>query len=82
MGAIVNIRLPFHALPSSVITKVLCLDIKPFSSSIPTYLITVFLLLPIAFGVDGIWFSVVAAEATAMIMDTIFVAALKKKYNY
>ena len=40
------------------------------------------LSLPCLFGVDGIWFSVVAAEATAMIMDAIFVMALKKKYNY
>lgn len=40
------------------------------------------LLLPLALGVDGVWLAVVAAEASAMLMDALFVLALRKKYNY
>ena len=40
------------------------------------------LLLPTLLGVDGIWFSVVFAEFMAAFTGSIFMAALRKKYNY
>lgn len=40
------------------------------------------LLLPLAFGVDGIWVSVVVAEFMAVVVTVIFMISKKKKYNY
>ena len=40
------------------------------------------LTLPLVFGVDGIWFSVVVAEGVAMIMDRVVVFAFRNKYKY
>ncbi len=40
------------------------------------------LLLPLAFGLDGIWASVVAAEIMAMTMAIISLVAKRKKYHY
>ena len=40
------------------------------------------LVFPIYWGLDGIWASVVAAEALAVAVNLIFLAANKKKYNY
>ncbi len=40
------------------------------------------LLLPLFFGVDGIWSSVVFAELMAATTGGIFMAALQKKYHY
>ena len=40
------------------------------------------LLLPPLFGVDGIWYSVVFAELMAAVVGTIFMAALRRKYQY
>lgn len=40
------------------------------------------LLLPLLFGIDGIWFSVVAAELVAALMTVLFIAAKKEKYHY
>ncbi len=40
------------------------------------------LLLPLAFGLDGIWASVVAAEVMAMTMAIISLVAKRKKYHY
>ena len=40
------------------------------------------LLLPLLLGVDGIWFSVVFAELMAALVGSIFLAALRKKYQY
>lgn len=40
------------------------------------------LLLPLIFGIDGIWFSVVAAELVACAVSLIFIAAKRKKYGY
>lgn len=39
-------------------------------------------LLPIIWGVDGIWLAVVFAEILALIVSIIFFIANKKKYNY
>ena len=40
------------------------------------------LLLPAIWGIDGIWISVVAAEAMAVIITVIFLVIKRKKYNY
>lgn len=40
------------------------------------------LILPLIWGVDGIWVSIVAAEIMAVIITTIFLKANQKKYQY
>lgn len=40
------------------------------------------MLLPLVFGVDGIWISIVVAEVMATIMTILFLIAKRKKYNY
>ncbi len=40
------------------------------------------LIFPIYWGLDGIWVSVVAAEALAVVANLVFLWALRKKYNY
>jgi len=40
------------------------------------------MLLPLVFGVDGIWFSVVVAEFMAVVVTVIFMIIKRKKYNY
>lgn len=40
------------------------------------------ILLPMIFGIDGIWFSVVAAELVAAAMTMLFIAAKRSKYHY
>lgn len=40
------------------------------------------LILPVFFQIDGIWFSVVAAELVAAVMTLLFIRAKKKKYHY
>lgn len=40
------------------------------------------LLLPLLFGIDGVWFSVVAAELVACAVSLAFMVAKQKKYGY
>lgn len=40
------------------------------------------LLLPLAFGIDGIWWSVVAADALAVVVSAAFIFAKRNKYGY
>lgn len=40
------------------------------------------LVLPLMFGLDGIWISVVVAEVMAMVVTVFFFATKKKKYGY
>ena len=40
------------------------------------------LLLPLIWGIDGIWWSIVAAELMAVIFTLMFLIIKKKKYNY
>ena len=40
------------------------------------------LLLPLLFGVDGIWYAIVFAELMAAVVGSIFMVALQKKYQY
>lgn len=40
------------------------------------------LILPLLFGVNGIWFATVVAEAMAFLLTFIFLLAKRKKYGY
>ena len=40
------------------------------------------LILPLIWGLDGIWWSVVAAELAALLLTTVFFLALRKRYHY
>ena len=40
------------------------------------------LLLPLAFGINGIWKAIIVAEGLAFVMDAIFIFFYRKKYNY
>ena len=40
------------------------------------------MLLPLAFGLDGIWWSILAAEAAAMVLTVYFLVKNRKKYHY
>lgn len=40
------------------------------------------LVLPVLFGIDGVWFAIVAAELSALIVSIIFFIAKRKKYKY
>ena len=40
------------------------------------------LLLPLVWGVDGIWWSIVAAELAACILSLVFLVIRQKKYGY
>jgi Na+-driven multidrug efflux pump len=40
------------------------------------------LILPFLFGIDGVWFSLVAAELVAALVTIVFYALKRKKYGY
>ncbi len=40
------------------------------------------LLLPLIFGVDGIWYAITAAEVFASVISTVFLFAKRRKYGY
>ena len=40
------------------------------------------MLLPLWLDLDGIWWSIVAAELTALILTMVFIFAFRKKYHY
>ena len=40
------------------------------------------LLLPLLFGIDGVWFSIIVAEFMAVVFGALFMALKRKKYNY
>lgn len=40
------------------------------------------ILLPLLWGIDGVWFSIVAAEVMAVVFSAIFLVAKRKKYHY
>ena len=40
------------------------------------------LILPVFFGVDGIWFSIIAAELGAAAVSILFLIANRRRYNY
>lgn len=40
------------------------------------------MLLPILWGIDGIWISIIVAEFMAMLLSAAFIAGKRKKYHY
>jgi Na+-driven multidrug efflux pump len=40
------------------------------------------LLLPLVWQLDGVWFSIVAAELAALLLTFIFFIAFRKRYHY
>ncbi len=40
------------------------------------------ILLPLVFGVNGIWYSIIIAEIMALIVTGVFFIGLRKRYNY
>ncbi len=40
------------------------------------------ILLPVIWGINGVWISIVVAEFMAVVLGAIFLAAKKKKYHY
>lgn len=40
------------------------------------------LVLPLVFGLDGIWFAVILAEIMALVLTLIFVVKLRRRYRY
>lgn len=40
------------------------------------------IILPVFFGLDGIWFSIVASEGMALVVTLIFLGRYRKKYGY
>ena len=40
------------------------------------------LIFPLIWGLDGIWFSIVAAELVAALVTVAFLAGKRKKYYY
>ena len=40
------------------------------------------LLLPLWLGLDGIWWSIVAAELVALVLTAVFLFVFRKKYHY
>ena len=44
--------------------------------------ITAVMLLPLAFGLDGIWYSVIVAESLAVVVTVIILFIKRKQYRY
>ena len=44
--------------------------------------ITTILLFPMLWGIDGIWWSIVAADLSSVVIAMVFLAAKRKKYRY
>lgn len=44
--------------------------------------VTAVMLLPLFFGINGVWFSIVAAEFMAVILGVVFLISKRKKYHY
>ena len=40
------------------------------------------LILPLIWGIDGIWFSIIVAELMAVVIGVIFLIIKQKKYKY
>ena len=40
------------------------------------------LIIPLIWGLDGVWFAAVAAEVLSFAVTVIFLAKYRKKYNY
>ncbi len=58
--------------------------ISGISSTMRTLIfqIVAVLVLPIIFGINGVWSSIIVAEGLALIMNALFLIKFKTKYNY
>lgn len=74
----------FNIFGSSLFTALNNGLISALISFIRTLLcqIVAVMTLPLIFGLDGIWASVVAAELTALVLTTFFVLKYRKRYHY
>lgn len=74
----------FNIFGSSLFTALNNGLISALISFIRTLLcqIAAVMTLPLIFGLDGIWASVVAAELTALVLTTFFVLKYRKRYHY
>ena len=74
----------FGIFASSFFTALNNGPVSAIISSLRTliYQVLCILLLPIAFGLDGIWFSIIVAEALSFVTSWIFIIAKRKKYRY
>ena len=74
----------YAMLPSAVFTALnngLISAILSFMRML-VYEVAAILVLPIFWGLDGIWVAVAAAELLAAVQGAIFIAAYRKKYGY
>ena len=44
--------------------------------------VTTILLLPLLFGLNGVWFSMVTADFLAMVVTVVFLVRLRRRYGY
>ena len=76
----------FHDCNVSEIEKIMETENRPLSplSFLRTFVFELgaVLLLPLLLGVDGIWYSGVLAELMAAVTGSIFMVALRRKYQY
>jgi len=85
--AIFSLTYPLAALPifgSSFFTALNNGKVSAAISFLRTALLQVacVLILPLLWGIDGIWWSLVAAELTATLITVVFLICNRKKYNY
>lgn len=40
------------------------------------------IILPMLWGIDGVWISIIVAEVMAVVLSAIFLVAKRKKYHY
>ncbi len=40
------------------------------------------IILPLIYGIDGVWYSIVVAEVMAVLLSTVFLITKRKKYHY
>ena len=72
---------------SSFVRFSICATYCTLSSAVISFLRTLVLqtasviLLPLIFGVDGIWYAITAAEIFATTISVIFLFAKRKKYH-
>ena len=43
---------------------------------------TAVLVLPLIFGIDGLWWAVIAAELFALVISAIFIVSKRNRYHY
>ena len=72
------------ACAPSISTGTWCLWASAIISFMRTlvFQIAAVMLMPLVWGIDGIWYSVVTAELLAVLVTMVFLTAKRKKYGY